>query len=340
MKKKKRPQIEQLAQPYEGLTPDVILDAVEAAIGQRCDGRLLALNSFENRVYQVWLENGEQVVAKFYRPQRWSDAAILEEHSFTQALAEREIPVVAPLVGARERSLQTHCGFRLALYPKRPGRAPELDDSDTLTWLGRFIARIHAVGALEPFRQRPQLDIESYGSEPSAFVLEGGFVPADLAEAYRSTVQMALERVGDCYARAGRVRNIRLHGDCHAGNMLWTESGPHFVDFDDCRMGPALQDLWMLMSGERPAKSVQLAKIMQGYREFFDFDRAELNLLEALRTLRMIHYSGWLARRWQDPAFPANFPWFNTPRYWQDQILQLREQVAAMDEAPLELEPA
>jgi Ser/Thr protein kinase RdoA (MazF antagonist) len=322
--------------PYENLTPDCVLDAVESC-GYRCDGRLLALNSFENRVYLVYLEEGAQLVAKFYRPARWSDAAILEEHEFALELVEREIPVVAPLA-SDTRTLNEHAAYRFALYPRRPGRSPELENRDTLTWLGRFIGRIHAVGALKPFVHRPLLDIESFGHEPSRFVLDNDFVPPDLHATYRSVVDDVLERVARCYERAGRVKTIRLHGDCHAGNILWTEEGPHFVDLDDARTGPAVQDLWMCLSGERSAMAQQLAALMTGYREFCDFDAAELVLVEALRTLRMVHYAGWLARRWSDPAFPANFPFFNTQRYWQDQILSLREQAALLEEPPLELD--
>ena len=322
--------------PYRDLTPDLILDAVETC-GWRCDGRQFALNSFENRVYQVWVEDGTALIAKFYRPQRWSNDAILEEHSFAIELASREIPVVAPLATADGATLHEHRGFRFALFPKRPGRAPELENPDTLRWLGRFLGRTHAVGALQPFRHRPALDIASFGEEPARFVIARDFVPADLKTAYRTVVHDALQRVAQCYQRAGAVRNIRLHGDCHAGNILWTDGGPHFVDLDDCRSGPAVQDLWMLLSGDRAAMSLQLGHVVAGYREFHDFNRGELALIEALRTLRMIHYAGWLARRWHDPAFPASFPWFNTQRYWQDQILALREQCAAMDEPPPEL---
>lgn len=321
--------------PYENLTPDCVLDAIEGR-GYRCDGRLLALNSFENRVYLVYLEEGTPLVAKFYRPARWSDAAILEEHAFALELAEREIPVVAPLSSGGE-TLSKHAGYRFALYPRRPGRSPELENRDTLTWLGRFIARIHAVGALRPFEHRPQLDLESFGHEPSRFVLDNDFVPPDLEDTYRSVVADALGRVARCFERAGQVRTLRLHGDCHAGNMLWTDEGQHFVDLDDARTGPAIQDLWMCLSGERSDMEQQLAALIEGYREFNDFDPAELVLVEALRTLRMVHYAGWLARRWGDPAFPANFPFFNTQRYWQDHILSMREQAALLDEAPLQI---
>jgi Ser/Thr protein kinase RdoA (MazF antagonist) len=323
--------------PYSGLTPDAVLDAL-ASTGFVGDGRLLALNSYENRVYQVWLEDGESarpsVVAKFYRPARWTEAQILEEHAFAAELAEREIPVVAPLaVGGR--TLHHHAGFPFAVYPRRGGRTPELEDPDTLEWIGRFIGRIHAVGATRPFAVRPALDAETFGREPRDWLLASGFVPADLLEPWRRAADLALEGVAHCYERAGKVRTLRLHGDCHAGNVLWTDDGPHFVDFDDCRTGPAVQDLWMLLSGDRAAMTRQLADVLAGYEDFHEFERRELHLLEALRTLRLLHYSAWLARRWDDPAFPAAFPWFNTQRYWQDRILELKEQVALMQEEPL-----
>jgi Ser/Thr protein kinase RdoA (MazF antagonist) len=321
--------------PYEKLTPDCVLDAVESC-GYRCDGRLLALNSFENRVYMVYLEEGAPLVSKFYRPGRWSDEAILEEHRFARELDEREIPVVAPLA-VDGRTLNEHAGFRFALFPRRAGRSPELENEEVLAWLGRFIARIHAVGALTRFEHRPRLDVESFGYEPSRFVLDNDFVPPDLRETYRSVVDDVLGRIVICYQRAGRVADIRLHGDCHAGNILWTEEGPHFVDLDDARSGPAVQDLWMCLSGERSAMERQLSVLMKGYREFRDIDASEFVLVEALRSLRMVHYAGWLARRWSDPAFPASFPFFNTQRYWQDHILALREQAALLDEPPLEL---
>jgi Ser/Thr protein kinase RdoA (MazF antagonist) len=325
--------MEATAHPYSSLTPDAVLDALESA-GVRGDGRLLALNSYENRVYQVYVEDGPPVIAKFYRPARWSDAAILEEHAFALELAEREIPVVAPLV-IEGRTLHESGGFRFAVYPRRGGRMPELDDPETLEWLGRFIGRIHAVGAVKPFAERPALDLASFGIEPRAWLLEHGFIPPDLLPAWKSVVDLALDGVRRSYDRAGDVRAIRLHGDCHAGNILWTDDGPHFVDLDDARMGPAMQDLWMLLSGDRAAMTRSLSDVLAGYEDFHELDRRELALVEALRTLRLIHYSAWLARRWDDPAFPAAFPWFNTQRYWQDRILELREQVALMDEPAL-----
>jgi Ser/Thr protein kinase RdoA (MazF antagonist) len=324
------------APPYSGLTPDRALDAL-AALGFRPDGRLLALNSYENRVYQAWMEEGPPLVAKFYRPARWSNAQILEEHVFTRELAEREIPVVAPLV-INSATLHAFEDLRYAVFPRRGGRRPELEDRKTLEWIGRFVGRIHAVGATRPFQSRPALDIESHGIEPRDWLLASGLVPADLLEAWKSATALALDSVRRCYERAGDVRRIRLHGDCHAGNVLWTDDGPHFVDFDDARSGPAVQDLWMLLSGDRAEMMQQLADIVAGYRDFNEFDPRELQLVEPLRALRLIHYSAWIARRWDDPAFPAAFPWFGTQRYWQDRILEMREQIAAMDEAPLALE--
>jgi Ser/Thr protein kinase RdoA (MazF antagonist) len=317
-------------EPYAGLGPDTVLDALES-VGLRGDGRLLALNSYENRVYQIWMEDGPPVVAKFYRPERWSDAAILEEHAFTGELAERELPVVPPL-RAGDASLHRFQAFRFAVFPKRGGRAPEFGDPKILEWMGRFIGRLHAVGALQPFQHRPRLDVASFGEEPRDYLLAHACLPADLLDIWRGVVNLALDGVRRCYDRAGDVRSLRLHGDCHAGNVLWTDDGPHFVDFDDSRMGPAVQDLWMLLSGDAPTMAAQLGAVLTGYEDFFEFDRRELLLVEALRTLRMIHYGAWLARRWQDPAFPAAFPWFGTQRYWQDQILALREQVGVMDD--------
>jgi len=320
--------------PYADLTPDRILDALDS-VELHGDGRLLALNSYENRVYLVNLEDAPPIVAKFYRPLRWTDEQILEEHAFVAELADREIPAVAPLMHGGA-TLHHFENFRFTAYPKCGGRTPELDDPATLEWMGRFIGRLHAVGALERFATRPALDVASFGDEPRAFLLAHDFIPADLLEAYRTVSAMALAGVRHAFARAGDVKTLRLHGDCHAGNVLWTSDGPHFVDFDDARMGPAIQDLWMLLSGDRVSMTRQLSDVLSGYEDFHDFDRRELHLVEALRTLRLIHYAAWIARRWDDPAFPAAFPWFNTPRYWQDRILELREQIAAMDEAPLD----
>jgi Ser/Thr protein kinase RdoA (MazF antagonist) len=320
-------------QPFSELTPDIVLDALDS-IGFNGDGRLLALNSYENRVYQAGTETGPPLIAKFYRPERWTDTEILEEHAFVATLAEREIPVV-PALEINSSTLHTFSGFRFSVFPRHGGHAPELDHRDTLEWMGRFIGRIHAIGALEPYRYRPTLDIERFGIEPSEFLLAHDFIPSELAEVYRGVVEQALDGVRRCYDRAGSVKNIRLHGDCHVGNVLWTDDGPHFVDFDDSRMGPAIQDLWMLLSGERADMARQFSDLMAGYEDFSDISPREVHLVEALRTLRLIHYAAWIARRWDDPAFTAAFPWFNTQRYWQDRILELREQIALMNEPPL-----
>ncbi|QGZ41892.1 Ser/Thr protein kinase RdoA (MazF antagonist) [Pseudoduganella flava] len=319
--------------PFAALGPDCVLDALASA-GLYGDGRLLALNSYENRVYQVGIEDGKPVVVKFYRPQRWSDAAILEEHAFVAELAEREIPAVPPLaIGGR--TLHTFEQFRFAVFERHGGRAPELSDPAVLDWTGRFIGRIHAVGATRPFAERGALDIDTFGTTSRDYLLREGFLPPELVDAYRSVADQALDGVRRCYERAGDVPLLRLHGDCHGGNVLWTDGGPHFVDFDDARNGPAVQDLWMMLSGERGEMVRQLSDILAGYEDFCEFDPRQLYLVEALRTLRLMHYAAWLARRWDDPAFPAAFPWFNTQRYWQDRILELREQVALMDEPPL-----
>jgi len=319
--------------PYSELTPDAVLDALDS-VGYRGDGRLLALGSYENRVYQVWRDDASPVVVKFYRPERWTGEQIHEEHAFVAELAAREIPVVAPLETAGT-TLHAFGGFRFAVYPRCGGRAPELEDRATLEWMGRFLGRIHEVGAQASFRHRPAIDVEAFGIAPRDWLVAHDFVPVDLLPAWRSIAAQALDAVRHSYARAGDVATLRLHGDCHAGNVLWTEDGPHFVDFDDARTGPAVQDLWMLLSGDRAAMSRQLAAVLDGYADFAAFDPRELHLVEALRTLRLLHYSAWLAQRWDDPAFPAAFPWFNTQRYWQDRILELREQVALMDEPPL-----
>ncbi|MNM55617.1 serine/threonine protein kinase [compost metagenome] len=280
------------------------------------------------------IEDSAPLVAKFYRPQRWSDTAILEEHAFVSELVEREIQVV-PALEINGSTLHQFQGFRFAVFPRHGGRAPELDDPHTLEWIGRFIGRIHAVGGLSAYKERPALDPATFGVEPRDFLLANDFIPPELLAAYSSVAQQALDGVKRCYERAGDVAVLRLHGDCHGGNVLWTDTGPHFVDFDDSRMGPAIQDLWMMLSGERGDMVRQMSDILAGYEDFCDFDPRQLYLVEALRTLRLIHYSAWLARRWDDPAFPVAFPWFNTQRYWQDRILELREQVALMDEAPL-----
>ncbi len=320
--------------PYEGLTPDVVLTAIES-FGAQPNGSLLALNSYENRVYQVGLEGGNFLVAKFYRPHRWLDAAILEEHTFTLELAAADIPVVAPLLDSSGASLHRYAEFRFALFPRRGGRAPELDDADSLRWLGRVLGRLHTVGASKRFEHRPRLSIERFGDEPFSFLQQHDIIAAEVRHNYVDACTRVLQRVRELLDAFGPLPTIRLHGDCHPGNILWTERGPHFVDLDDCLSGPPVQDLWMLLSGDRFDMERQLNELLSGYTEFADFDPFALHWVESLRALRMIHYSGWLARRWQDPAFPTHFPWFGTPRYWEEQMISLREQLERLDEPPL-----
>lgn len=319
---------------FYALGPETVLDAVEAS-GLPCDGRLLALNSYENRVYQVGVEDQTPVVAKFYRPERWSDAAISEEHAFSTELAGEEIPVVPPLPDERGNTLRQHQGFRFAIYPRVGGRAPELDLDDTLETMGRLLARIHNIGALSRYQHRPSFDPIALGEDAISHLLSLDRMPPELGPVYEGVARDVMLRVQARFDAAGRLHSLRTHGDCHPGNILWTESGPHFVDLDDSFNGPAVQDLWMLLAGDRGNQTRQLGTLIDGYEQFREFDRRELNLTEALRSLRMLNYSAWLARRWEDPAFPRAFPWFDSARYWEEQILALREQMAAMDEPPL-----
>ncbi|HEY7884486.1 MAG TPA: serine/threonine protein kinase [Cellvibrionaceae bacterium] len=319
--------------PYDSLTPDLVMDAVES-LDYRCDARVFALNSYENRVYQVGIEEAAPLIAKFYRPARWSDEQILEEHEFSHTLADLGVSVVPPLVLNNDSTLAQFADFRFALYPRQGGHAPNLDDFDHLLSLGRALGRIHALGRVRPFASRPSITVETFGRASREFLLENAFIPESLLPAYTTLSEDLLQHC-DRIFNDTHFQPIRLHGDMHPGNILWREDVPHFVDFDDARMGPAVQDLWMLLSGERSQQSLQLAEILEGYGEFCDFNPAELLLIEALRTLRIMHYSAWLARRWQDPAFPHSFPWFNTERYWAEHILELREQLAALGEPPL-----
>ncbi len=320
--------------PYYRLDPDTVLQAIDST-GLLTDGRLLALNSYENRVYQVGIEEQDPVIAKFYRPGRWTDEQILEEHDYSIQLAEAEIPLVAPSL-ISGRSLFRHDGFRFALFRRQGGHAPELEDRETLLWLGRFIGRIHAVGKSKPFECRPALTPERFGNDALATIREGQWLPPHMETAFDSLAEDLMLHIGTAWQRAGNFQAIRLHGDCHPGNLLWRD-GPWFVDMDDCQSGPAVQDLWMLLSGERYEMEQQLADIIEGYRQFCNFDLRELQLIEALRTLRMLHHAAWLARRWEDPAFPIAFPWFDSPRYWEDLVLNLREQLSAMQEPALNL---
>ncbi|HFD81651.1 MAG TPA: serine/threonine protein kinase [Gammaproteobacteria bacterium] len=325
---------ESSSHPYERLTPDVILSALEDR-GWHCDGRLLALNSYENRVYQVGIEGETPVIAKFYRPGRWTRAAILEEHAYSRELLEHEIPVVAPLADSKAHTLSEAEGFLFAVYPRRGGRWPDLDTREQRLQMGRFLGRMHAVGATRDFEHRNTLSIESLGEKTRDFVLEHNLIPDYLVEAYASLTADLLTRIRQLFEAVGPLRKIRLHGDCHKGNILWNEQGPNFVDLDDSCNGPPVQDIWMLLSGEAEDMRVQLDDLLEGYQTFFEFEYSSIVLIEALRTLRIMHYAAWIARRWDDPAFPLAFPWFDSPRYWEEHILALREQAAALDNPPL-----
>ncbi|NIW24396.1 MAG: serine/threonine protein kinase [Gammaproteobacteria bacterium] len=324
------------ATPYADLTPDVVLDAVDS-LGHVTDGRILALNSYENRVYQLGLEDGGFLVTKFYRPERWTDEAILEEHAFALELCEHEIPVVAPLVARDGTTLHAHEGFRFAVFPRQGGRWPELSRSDQRAWMGRFLGRIHAVGARAAFEHRRALSTQWLGHDAADAILASDWLPAHLTDNYRVVTEHLLARIEQQFAELGEIRTSRIHGDCHPGNVLWTDAGPHFVDLDDCMTGPAVQDLWLFLSGSREECATQLKDLLEGYCQFCDFDYRELRLIEALRGLRMLHHTAWIARRWLDPAFPKAFPWFETTKYWEEHVLGLKEQLAALEEAPLEV---
>jgi Ser/Thr protein kinase RdoA (MazF antagonist) len=309
--------------PYAGLSPDLVLDAVEAT-GLWTDGRLLALNSYENRVYQIGLEDGGFLVAKFYRPGRWSDAAIDEEHAFSLELADAELPVVAPMVidGA---TLLRHEGFRYALYPRRGGRAPSLESPDQLEWMGRLLARMHGIGARRRFEHRQAFDREHLIDQPAQAALASGLIPAHLEDAYADAIERLDDAVAARFDAVAPLRTLRLHGDCHPGNILWTDAGPHFVDLDDARNGPAVQDLWMLAEDESAMRA-----LLEGYAQFADLDPSEPHLIPALRAMRQAHHAGWIAQRWHDPAFPAAFPYAAEARWWQEHIGDLEEATAAM----------
>ena len=322
--------------PYVELSPEVIFDALES-IGLLPDGTLLALNSYENRVYQLGIEEAEPVVAKFYRPNRWSNEAIQEEHDFSLALAADEIPVVAPLQDEVGATLHSFEDYRFSVFPRRGGRWPDLENPDNLEWIGRFLGRIHQLGASRPFDHRLSIEPKEMGATSAGFLLENGLIPLELERTYRDVTEALQQKIEQAFAAAEGCRWIRLHGDCHPGNILWTDNGPHFVDMDDCRNGPAIQDLWMLLSGDHKEMALQLSYLREGYETFRPLDTREVALIEPLRTLRIIHYAAWLARRWNDPAFPAAFPWFGSQQYWQEQVTILEHQLVALDTPPLPL---
>ncbi|MFK7829621.1 MAG: serine/threonine protein kinase [Congregibacter sp.] len=321
--------------PFDVLTPDTIIDAVEAA-GYQSDARLMALNSYENRVYQVGIEDAEPIIVKFYRPDRWSEDQLAEEHEFSLELADAEIPVVAPLVNSEGATVHRWAGLLYTLFPRRGGHAPEFDNLDNLLVLGRTLGRIHAIGATRRFAHRPALQPEAIITE-SRELLPERFISKDLCTPYLSLLADIEAQLTPLFAELAKEPGIRVHGDCHGGNILWRDDTAHFVDLDDCMTAPAIQDLWMFLSGERHEQEMQLSEVIAGYEEFFEFSAHQLRWIECLRTLRIVRYAAWLARRWDDPAFPRAFTWFNSPRYWSDHILELREQFARLQEPPLRL---
>lgn len=322
--------------PYESLLPDTVIDAVES-LGLLSDHRIFPLNSYENRVYRVGIEEGSPVIAKFYRPERWSTDAILEEHAFSFELQEHDINVIAPLK-IDGKSLHAFKGFEFALFPMQGGYAPELELPDTMYRIGLNLGRIHQLGSSRPFEHRKTLSVTAMADDSREFLLNNGFIPMSLETAYSSLSSDIITKMKSLW-QSVEIQNIRIHGDCHMGNILWRNDQAFFVDLDDCMMAPAIQDIWLLLSGDRPQQISLLSEFLEGYEEFYSFDPKQLRLIETLRTLRIMNYSAWLARRWEDPAFPMHFPWFNSERFWSDHILELREQFALLDEAPLKLMP-
>ncbi len=328
----------QESERFKQLGPNEILSILEE-VGLDPDGRITALNSYENRVYRIGIHDQSPIVVKFYRPGRWSDETILEEHCFTQELADEEIPVIAPLQDEDGETLHHHGLYRFSIYPCVGGRPPELDNPGQLEIMGRYMARIHNLGQKEDFQHRPHINIETFAIESSRYLLAQHFIPMELEYTYETIIEDLLKRLSAAFQRAGQVEIIRLHGDAHAGNILWSEDKPLIMDFDDARMGPTIQDVWMFLSGDREYMNARLDDILKGYSQFRSFNASELHLLEAFRTLRIMHYAAWLAMRWDDPAFPRAFPYFNAQRYWEDHILSLREQSALLEEPPLQWLP-
>jgi len=321
---------------FSALSPDLIIDGLESA-GFTVDSGLLALNSYENRVYQFHDDNLVKYVTKFYRPQRWEITQILEEHEFSFELEEQELPIVAPLK-INGKSLFEYEGYHFAVFPCRGGRIFEVDNLNQLEWMGRFLGRIHAVSSQNNFHLRPNFNSNELLYQARESIIASNYVPKSLSTPFFTILDQVIAVASKQYLPAQQTKQIRLHGDCHAGNILWRDEGPHFVDLDDCRTGPAIQDLWMMLSGDRQQQLLQLDTLLMGYEEFFTFENEQLLLIESLRTMRLVNYMAWLCKRWDDPAFPQNFPWFNTEKYWEQQILMLKEQMSALQQPPLSLQ--
>jgi len=318
---------QEISHPYERLSPDLILDAVES-VGIQANGSLFNLNSYENRVIQIGIDEAQPIIAKFYRPNRWSKEAILEEHQFSLELADDEIPVIAPMI-IGDQTLFQHEGFEFALFKRSGGRWPELDNPENLQWIGRFMGRIHQLGCASRFENRPSINPQTFGRDPVQWLLNSDRLPTHLKDRYQAVTDETLTLIENLFENIQPFQ-LRLHGDCHPGNILWTDSGPHFVDMDDCRNGPAIQDLWMLLSGDSDEMQKQLNAVLEGYEMFRYFDHNEIVLIEPLRTLRMIHYAVWLAKRWDDPAFPVAFTWFGNNAYWEEHIRMIEDQLSLM----------
>ncbi len=322
-------------QDFENLNPDFILDAIEST-GRICDGCILALNSYENRVYRIGIENSDAIIAKFYRPERWNSEQILEDHEFSIELCNHDLPIIPPIMDENGITLHRHKNFDFSLFQLRGGRAPELDNPKQLEQMGRFLARIHLVGETKQFKHRPRVSVNHLGREQVSYLLSSNFLPSETKASYAAITENLLQKIEINFTLAGDFKNLRIHADMHPGNILWRDNTPHIVDLDDCAMGPAIQDIWMFLSGDRNYQMARLGDLLSGYEQFREFDTRELILVEALRALRQINYAAWLAKRWQDPAFKQAFVWFNTPRFWDDHILALREQRAIMDEPALQ----
>lgn len=319
---------------FTTLMPELIMDALEK-IGLRIDSGLTALNSYENRVYQFLDEDKKRYVVKFYRPERWSVEQILEEHQLSLELDLAEIPVVPPL-SINGSTLLNHEGFHFAVFPSVGGRQFEQDNEEQLEWVGRFIGRIHRNNGDRRFIARPTLGLDEYLYRPRDELEHSALIAGKQKDAFLTSVDALIAAVKLCWTPQWRC--LRLHGDLHAGNIMWRD-GPMFVDLDDARNGPAVQDLWMLLNGNRSEQQYQLSLLLDAYSEFMDFNSRELALIEPLRAMRMIHYLAWISRRWGDPAFPHSFPWMVEADFWSQQTLIFNEQIKLLQEPPLQLMP-